>query len=62
MRDGWFYTGDLVKYSKEGFFSYFERKKELLKYDGNHISPGLKPHILTNRSGTRNDFELTFEY
>jgi len=52
LRDGWFYTGDLMKYSKDGIFWYLDRKKvstfsyradakELLKYDGYQIAPGI---------------------
>ena len=62
IHEGWFYTGDLVTYTKDRLFSFVDRKKELLKYDGNHISPGLKLHIPTNRSGIGNDFELTSGY
>lgn len=39
IKDGWFYTGDLVKYDEEGYFYIVGRKKELIIRGGINISP-----------------------
>ncbi len=39
LRDGWLYTGDLVRQDKEGFISYIDRKKDLIISGGENIFP-----------------------
>ncbi|CAG9947993.1 unnamed protein product [Clonostachys rosea f. rosea IK726] len=47
--DGWLKTGDIVKVDDDGFFFLTGRKKELIKYHGNQISPvELEAVLLTN--------------
>ncbi|CAG9984183.1 unnamed protein product [Clonostachys byssicola] len=38
-KDGWLKTGDIVRVDDDGFFFLTGRKKELIKYHGNQISP-----------------------
>ncbi len=39
LRDGWLYTGDLVKKDAEGYYWFAGRKKELIIRGGSNISP-----------------------
>ena len=41
IRDGWLCTGDVVVAAEDGVFTILDRKKELLKYEGNQIAPGI---------------------
>jgi 4-coumarate--CoA ligase len=39
FKDGWLCTGDVIKVDEDGYFWLTGRKKELIKYKGNQISP-----------------------
>jgi len=39
LRNGWLYTGDLVRQDEEGFISYIDRKKDLIISGGENIFP-----------------------
>jgi len=39
LRDGWLWTGDLVRRDEEGFLFYVGRTKDILKIDGHRVSP-----------------------
>ena len=39
IRDGWFYTGDLVKLDAEGFTYIVDRKKDMYKSGGENVYP-----------------------
>ncbi|HJX13431.1 MAG TPA: AMP-binding protein [Dehalococcoidales bacterium] len=39
LKDGWLYTGDLVKQDEEGFIYYVDRKKDLIISGGENIFP-----------------------
>jgi long-chain acyl-CoA synthetase len=39
LRDGWFFTGDLVRRDSDGYFWFEGRKKQIIVRDGFNISP-----------------------
>ncbi len=39
LKDGWLYTGDLVKTDEEGFFYIVDRKKDMITSGGENIFP-----------------------
>ncbi len=39
LRNGWLYTGDLVRQDEDGFISYIDRKKDLIISGGENIFP-----------------------
>jgi long-chain acyl-CoA synthetase len=39
LRDGWLYTGDLVRCDSDGYFWFMGRKKEIIVRCGSNISP-----------------------
>lgn len=38
IRDGWFYTGDLVCRNEDGWYSFIARKKDIIRRRGENIS------------------------
>jgi acyl-CoA synthetase (AMP-forming)/AMP-acid ligase II len=39
LRDGWFWSGDIVTRDREGFFRVVDRSKEMIKYKGFPVAP-----------------------
>lgn len=39
LRDGWLYTGDIVKIDQDGYVYIVDRKKEMIKYKGFSVAP-----------------------
>jgi acyl-coenzyme A synthetase/AMP-(fatty) acid ligase len=39
LRDGWLFTGDLVRRDADGYFWFEGRKKQIIIRDGSNISP-----------------------
>ncbi|MGH7256328.1 MAG: long-chain-fatty-acid--CoA ligase [Nitrospirales bacterium] len=39
LRDGWLYTGDLVRQDRTGFFYLVDRKKDMIKSRGENVYP-----------------------
>ena len=39
LRDGWFWSGDIVTRDREGFFRVVDRRKEMIKYKGFAVAP-----------------------
>ena len=39
LRDGWFWSGDIVTRDREGFYRVVDRRKEMIKYNGFAVAP-----------------------
>ncbi|MGA8765231.1 MAG: long-chain fatty acid--CoA ligase, partial [Candidatus Sulfotelmatobacter sp.] len=39
LRDGWFWSGDIVTHDSEGFYRVVDRRKEMIKYKGFPVAP-----------------------
>jgi fatty-acyl-CoA synthase len=46
LRNGWLYTGDLVRIDDEGYFFICGRKKEMIKSGGENIDPNEVENVL----------------
>jgi long-chain acyl-CoA synthetase len=46
LRDGWLYTGDLVRRDGTGFFYLMDRKKDMIKSRGENVYPREVEEIL----------------
>ena len=38
MRNGWLHTGDLARMNEEGFLTYVDRRKDIIRRRGENIS------------------------
>jgi long-chain acyl-CoA synthetase len=50
LKDGWLYTGDMVRVDKEGFVYIVDRKKDVIISGGENIYPVEIEDILHNHS------------
>lgn len=39
LRDGWYWSGDIVTRDREGFYRVVDRRKEMIKYNGFPVAP-----------------------
>ena len=39
LRDGWYWTGDIVTRDRDGFYRVVDRRKEMIKYKGFAVAP-----------------------
>lgn len=46
LRDGWLFTGDLVRTDAAGFFQVVDRKKDMLKSGGLNVYPSEVEHVI----------------
>jgi len=46
LRDGWFWSGDIVTRDREGFYRVVDRRKEMIKYKGFAVAPAEVESVL----------------
>jgi acyl-coenzyme A synthetase/AMP-(fatty) acid ligase len=39
LRDGWYWSGDIVTRDRDGFYRVVDRRKEMIKYKGFAVAP-----------------------
>jgi crotonobetaine/carnitine-CoA ligase len=53
IRDGWLYTGDLVRQDTDGFFYYVDRKKDIVRVRGENVSSSEVEQVLTQHNSVQ---------
>ncbi len=53
LRDGWYFSGDIVRRDDEGFFYVLDRSKEMIKYKGFPVAPAEVEAVLLEHPAVR---------
>jgi long-chain acyl-CoA synthetase len=53
LRDGWFWSGDIVTRDAEGFYRVVDRRKEMIKYKGFAVAPAEVEAVLLEHPAVR---------
>jgi acyl-CoA synthetase (AMP-forming)/AMP-acid ligase II len=53
IRDGWYYSGDIVTRDAEGYYYVLDRSKEMIKYKGFSIAPAEIESVLLEHPAVR---------
>jgi acyl-coenzyme A synthetase/AMP-(fatty) acid ligase len=53
LRDGWYWSGDIVTRDTEGFFRVVDRRKEMIKYKGFPVAPAEVEAVLLEHPAVR---------
>jgi crotonobetaine/carnitine-CoA ligase len=53
IRDGWLYTGDLVRQDEDGFFYFVDRKKDIIRVRGENVASAEVEGVLNEHSSVQ---------
>ena len=53
LRDGWYWSGDIVRRDREGFTASLDRRKEMIKYKGFPVAPAEVESVLLEHPAVR---------
>jgi len=53
LRDGWYFSGDIVRVDADGFFYVLDRSKEMIKYKGFPVAPAEVESVLLEHPAVR---------
>ena len=53
LRDGWYYSGDIVRADAENFYYVLDRRKEMIKYKGFPVAPAEVESVLLEHPAVR---------
>ena len=53
LRDGWYWSGDIVTRDGEGFYRVVDRRKEMIKYKGFPVAPAEVEAVLLEHPAVR---------
>jgi long-chain acyl-CoA synthetase len=53
LRDGWYYSGDIVRADADGFYYVLDRSKEMIKYKGFPVAPAEVESLLLEHPAVR---------
>ena len=52
LRDGWYWSGDIVRVDEQGLYYVVDRRKEMMKYRGFSIAPAEVEGVLLEHPGS----------
>jgi long-chain acyl-CoA synthetase len=53
LRDGWYYSGDIVRTDADGFYYVLDRRKEMIKYKGFPVAPAEVEAVMLEHPAVR---------
>ena len=53
LRDGWYWSGDVVRVDEQGLYYVVDRRKEMMKYKGFSIAPAEVEGVLLEHAAVR---------
>ncbi len=53
LRDGWYFSGDIVRSDADGFYYVLDRSKEMIKFKGFPVAPAEVESVLLEHSAVR---------
>jgi acyl-CoA synthetase (AMP-forming)/AMP-acid ligase II len=53
LRDGWYWSGDVVRRDPGGYYHVLDRRKEMIKYKGFPVAPAEVEAVLMEHPGVR---------
>jgi acyl-CoA synthetase (AMP-forming)/AMP-acid ligase II len=53
LRDGWYWSGDIVRVDENGFYYVVDRRKEMMKYKGFSIAPAEVESVMLEHPSVR---------
>ncbi len=53
LRDGWYFSGDIVRTDADGFYYVLDRRKEMIKYKGFPLAPAEVESVLLEHPAVR---------
>jgi long-chain acyl-CoA synthetase len=53
LRDGWYWSGDIVTRDQEGFYRVVDRRKEMIKYKGFPVAPAEVEAVLLEHAAVK---------
>ncbi len=53
LRDGWYFSGDIVRADADGFYYVLDRRKEMIKYKGFPVAPAEVESVLLEHPAVR---------
>jgi long-chain acyl-CoA synthetase len=53
LRDGWYFSGDIVRADADGFYYVLDRSKEMIKYKGFPVAPAEVESLLLEHPAVR---------
>jgi len=53
LRDGWYFSGDIVRCDGDGFYYVLDRSKEMIKYKGFPVAPAEVESVLLEHAAVR---------
>jgi len=53
LRDGWYWSGDVVRRDPDGYYHVLDRRKEMIKYKGFPVAPAEVEAVLMEHPGVR---------